>query len=117
MDAPGSEDIVSAVRQLRLLGAVSEPDNKLTELGRKMAGFPLQPRLTLAILAGAEEVPAIIALVNVSANGMGAFKVQMCRPMTEEEIRPALSCHIFNIYYRFQVKDDAQSDQFKTRLR
>ena len=69
MDAPGSEDIVSAVRQLRLLGAVSEPDNKLTELGRKMAGFPLQPRLTAAILAGAElgcaeEVLTIIALVN-----------------------------------------------------
>ena len=48
MDAPGSEDIVSAVRQMRLLGAVSEPDNKLTELGRKMAGFALQPRLLIS---------------------------------------------------------------------
>ena len=69
MDAPGSEDIVSAVRQMRLLGAVSEPDNKLTELGRKMAGYALQPRLTAAILAGAEigcaeEVLTIIAHVN-----------------------------------------------------
>ena len=53
MDAPRSEDIISAVRQLQLLGAVGE-DNKLTELGRKMAGFPLEPRLTAAILAGGE---------------------------------------------------------------
>ena len=41
MDAPNSEDIISALRQLQLLGAVGE-DNKLTELGRKMAGFPLE---------------------------------------------------------------------------
>ena len=66
MDVPGSEDIVSAAG-LRLRGAV--PDNKLTELGRKMAGYALHPRLTAAILAGAEigcaeEVLTIIALVN-----------------------------------------------------
>ena len=45
MDVPGSEDIVSAAG-LRLRGAV--PDNKLTELGRKMAGFALQPRLLIS---------------------------------------------------------------------
>ena len=85
MDAPGSEDIVSAVRQLRLLGAVSEPDNKLTELGRKMAGFPLQPRLTAAILAGAElgcaeEVLTIIALVN----GESIFNTPVNKERQEE---------------------------------
>ena len=124
MDAPCSEKIVSAVRQLRLLGAVSEADNKLTELDRKMAGFPLQPRLTAAILTGAEigcaeEVLTIIVLVNgetgrasllltlqtkmkiVSANGMGVFKVQICRPMTEQETRPALSCHIIRMLLSF----------------
>ena len=49
---------------LRLLGAVSEPDNKLTEVGCKMAGFALQPRLTTAILAGAELGCAEEVLVN-----------------------------------------------------
>ena len=88
MDAPGSEDIVSAVRQLRLLGAVSEPDNKLTELGRKMAGFPLQPRLTAAILAGAElgcaeEVLTIIALVN----GESIFNTPVNKERQEEAVK------------------------------
>ena len=85
MDAPGSEDIVSAVRQLRLLGAVSEPDNKLTELGRKMAGYALHPRLTAAILAGAEigcaeEVLTIIALVN----GESIFNTPVNKERQEE---------------------------------
>jgi len=67
MDAPSSDDINSAVRQLKLLAAVSE-EGKLTQLGRKMAGFPLEPRLTAAILAAgelgcAEEMLTIIALV------------------------------------------------------
>ena len=68
MDSPGTEDINSALRQLRLLGAVAE-DNKLTELGRKMAGFPLDPKLTATILAGAElgcgeEILSIVSLVS-----------------------------------------------------
>merc|ERR1719427_1678260 len=67
MDAPGSDDINSAVRQLKLLGAVTE-EGKLTQLGRKMAGFPLEPRLTATILAAGalgcgEEILTIIALV------------------------------------------------------
>jgi len=67
MDAPGGEEIVAALRQLRLLGAVGE-EGRLTQLGRKMAGFPLEPRLTAAILAAGElgcgeELVTIISLV------------------------------------------------------
>ena len=68
MDAPSGDDLIAALRQLRLLGAVSE-DNKLSDYGRKMAGFPLEPKLTAAILAAGElgcgeEVLTIISLVN-----------------------------------------------------
>jgi len=67
MDAPTSDDINSALRQLKLLGSVSE-SGQLTALGRKMAGFPLEPRLTASILAAGElgcgeEMLTIIALV------------------------------------------------------
>ena len=89
MDAPNSEDIISALRQLQLLSAVGE-DNKLTELGRKMAGFPLEPRLTAAILAAgelgcAEEVLTIIALVN----GENVFQV----PANKERLEEAAQVH------------------------
>jgi len=84
MDAPGTEDIISAVRQLRLLGAVAD-DNKLTDLGRKMAGFPLNPKLTAAILAAselgcAEEMLTIISMVN----GESIFNVPVNRERQEE---------------------------------
>jgi len=69
MDPPAREDIKSALRQLRLLGAVQGEDDRLTDRGKKMAGFPLEPRLTAAILAAgemacAEEVITIVALLS-----------------------------------------------------
>ena len=84
MDAPSSDDINSAVRQLKLLSAVSEK-GKLTDLGRKMAGFPLEPRLTAAILAAGElgcgeEMLTIIALVT----GETVFNVPGTRERREE---------------------------------
>ena len=53
MDSPGREDMKSALRQLRLLGALT-PEDQLTLRGRRMATFPIEPRLTAAILAAAE---------------------------------------------------------------
>ena len=84
MDAPGSEDINSAIRQLKLLGAVTE-DNKLSDLGRKMAGFPLDPKLTATILAGAElgcgeEILSIVSLVS----GENVFNQPVNRERQEE---------------------------------
>jgi len=84
MDAPTSDDINSALRQLKLLAAVSE-SGQLTALGRKMAGFPLEPRLTAAILAAgelgcAEEMLTIIALVT----GESIFNVPGTKERREE---------------------------------
>ena len=89
MDAPRSEDITSAIRQLRLLGAVSE-ENKLTELGRKMAGFPLDPKLTASILAGAElgcgeEILSIICLLS----GENVFNQPVNKERQEEASQAA----------------------------
>jgi len=84
MDAPTSDDINSALRQLKLLGAVSE-SGQLSSLGRKMAGFPLEPRLTAAILAAGElgcgeEMLTIIALVT----GESIFNVPGTKERREE---------------------------------
>ena len=67
MDSPGREDMKSALRQLRLLGALT-PEDQLTLRGRRMATFPIEPRLTAAILAASElgcteEVLTIFAIL------------------------------------------------------
>merc|ERR1712004_211740 len=71
MDSPGREDMESALRQLRLLGAISLED-QLTLRGRRMSTFPIEPRLTAAILAAAElgcteEVVTIVALLSTES--------------------------------------------------
>ena len=47
MDAPNADSINTALRQLTLLEAVdlSQGGVQLTPLGKKMAAFPLDPRL------------------------------------------------------------------------
>jgi len=84
MDAPSSDDINAAIRQLKLLSAVNE-EGKLTDLGRKMAGFPLEPRLTSVIIAAGElgcgeEILTIIAL----ATGETIFNVPASKERREE---------------------------------
>jgi HrpA-like RNA helicase len=46
MDPPSSDSLNTALRQLSLLSAVqiSGAGTRLTPLGQKMAGFPLEPR-------------------------------------------------------------------------
>jgi len=71
MDSPGREDMKSALRQLRLLGALT-PEDQLTLRGRRMATFPIEPRLTAAILAASElgcteEVVTIVALLSTES--------------------------------------------------
>ena len=95
MDPPSSDDLISALRQLKLLGAIND-DNKLNDFGRKMAGFPLEPKLTAAILAAgelgcAEEILTIISLVN----GENIFSV----PGNREKLEEALMVHKVKYIY------------------
>lgn len=53
MDAPSSDDINSAARQLQLLAAAGE-EGKLDRPGQEDGWLPLEPRLTAAILAAGE---------------------------------------------------------------
>ncbi len=53
MEGPPPEAVEGAFRQLRLLGAVDSSDC-LTELGKKMAAFPLDPKFTKIIFRACE---------------------------------------------------------------
>lgn len=99
MDAPSADDLIAALRQLRLLGAVSD-DNKLSDYGRKMAGFPLEPKLTAAILAAGElgcgeEMLTIISLVN----GESVFSA----PGNKEKQEEASLVHKVQMQYLVQI--------------
>lgn len=70
MDPPASDSLNTALRQLSLLGAlqIGPGGVRLTQLGEKMAGFPLDPRLTCCLLAGeqlgcTEEMLTIVSLL------------------------------------------------------
>jgi len=72
MDPPAADGLNMAVRQLGLLGATeadpSDGSVRLTALGKKMSGFPLEPRLTACLLAAeergcGEEMMTIVSLL------------------------------------------------------
>uniref|UniRef100_A0A0K8S6A6 RNA helicase n=1 Tax=Lygus hesperus TaxID=30085 RepID=A0A0K8S6A6_LYGHE len=70
LDKPSTELILEGVEQLKFLGAVDEGDEPvLTDLGKQMALFPLDPRFTKVILSASEfgcidEVVTIIAFLS-----------------------------------------------------
>ncbi len=69
IDAPDSRYISDGYRLLRELGAV-DTEGRVTRLGRKIARFPLDPRLGRMLLAGAEsgclrEILPIVALLSI----------------------------------------------------
>merc|ERR1711971_1079173 len=74
LDPPPQDAVEGALRQLHLLGAIEMSDaeftvTKLTETGKKMAAFPIDPRFTKAILSAVnlgctEEVITIVAILS-----------------------------------------------------
>ena len=53
MEKPPEDAIEGALRLLKLLGAVDAQD-KITQLGKKMSAFPLNPKFTKVLLCAAE---------------------------------------------------------------
>ncbi len=72
MDAPPVEILAEALKQLYMLGALNSR-GELTQLGRKMAEFPVDPMMSKAILASESygcvaEVLTIIAMLSVGGS-------------------------------------------------
>ncbi len=53
MEKPPEDAIEGALRLLKLLGAVDAQD-RITQLGKKMSAFPLDPKFTKVLLCAAE---------------------------------------------------------------
>lgn len=73
IDCPGPQSIDLALSQLTSLGAVisGKQTTELTELGRKMAKFPLDPKYSKILLTAPsfgclEEVSYILPYINLS---------------------------------------------------
>ena len=70
MDPPAPETLMRALEQLNYLGAIDD-DGDLTDLGKKMSEFPLDPVLAKVVLAASidyncvNDAVAIVALLNV----------------------------------------------------
>lgn len=70
MDKPSKTSIETAMKTLHLLGAISSPKSiDLTNLGHKMAKFPLDPRYSKMLLASAnfdctEEILSLVAMLS-----------------------------------------------------
>ena len=69
MDPPPTPNLVSAMEQLYYLGALDE-EGLLTKLGRRMAEFPLEPKLSKILLASvdlncSEEITTIVSMLSV----------------------------------------------------
>lgn len=69
LDPPHSRSIAEGYRVLEELGAIGA-DHELTELGKRLARFPVDPRVARMILAGAEfgclpEILVIAAALNI----------------------------------------------------
>jgi ATP-dependent helicase HrpA len=65
-DPPTPARIRDGIRELQEIGAVS-PNGRLTPLGRKLAAFPVDPRLARILLAAQDEKSLHDALIVVSA--------------------------------------------------
>ncbi|NXL63218.1 DHX33 helicase, partial [Chordeiles acutipennis] len=74
MSKPSPDAIQAAIEQLDLLGAVERKEDQLvlTPLGKKMAAFPLEPKLSKTILLSSkfhctEEILTIVSLLSVDS--------------------------------------------------
>ncbi|XP_072445354.1 ATP-dependent RNA helicase DHX33 isoform X1 [Chiloscyllium punctatum] len=74
MSKPSPDAVRAAIEQLELLGAIECKDSQiiLTQLGKKMAAFPLEPRFSKAVLLSpefqcSEEILTIVSLLSVDS--------------------------------------------------
>ncbi|KAF6028929.1 DHX33 [Bugula neritina] len=74
MDKPSSESVDGAIQLLEILGAVvsekSDQSYQITDLGKKMAAFPVDPRMSKALISShangcLEDVLSVIAMLSV----------------------------------------------------
>lgn len=86
--SPGREGIIGAVDTLNMLGAL-DSDNCLSEIGKLMVKFPLEPRISRIIVEAIMRFPDVIDKALVAASFLSANSPFVLPPNEEMEARKA----------------------------
>ncbi|KAM6499093.1 pre-mRNA-splicing factor ATP-dependent RNA helicase PRP43 [Amanita muscaria] len=107
IDAPTTEGISFALETLRLLGAVDK-EMRLTELGSVMADFPLDPRVSKALLESvklhvSEEILTIAAMLSVQSVWRRSFEQDYEADQAKLKLSVTRSDHLtlLNVYNEY----------------
>lgn len=85
---PGREGIIGAVDTLNMLGALS-PDNTLSSIGKLMAAFPLEPRISKIIVEAVMRFPGVLEEALIAASFLSANSPFVLPPGEEMDARKA----------------------------
>ena len=85
---PGREGIIGAVDTLNMLGALS-PDNTLSSIGKLMAAFPLEPRISRIIVEAVMRFPGVPEEALIAASFLSANSPFVLPPGEEMDARKA----------------------------
>ena len=86
--SPGKEGIIGAVATLNMLGAL-DSDNCLSEIGKMMVRFPLEPRISRIIIEAIMRFPDVIDKALIAASFLSANSPFILPPNEEMEARKA----------------------------
>lgn len=86
--SPGKEGIIGAVDTLNMLGAL-DSDNCLSEIGKMMVRFPLEPRISRIIIEAIMRFPDVIDKALIAASFLSANSPFILPPNEEIEARKA----------------------------
>ena len=86
--SPGREGIIGAVDTLNMLGAL-DSDNTLSEIGKLMVKFPLEPRISRIIVEAIMRYPDVTDKALVAASFLSANSPFVLPPNEEMEARKA----------------------------
>ncbi|OWY99658.1 Pre-mRNA-splicing factor ATP-dependent RNA helicase [Phytophthora megakarya] len=70
LDPPDEDSLLDALKQLYVLGALDATNGKATSLGKLMAAFPLEPKLSRAVVESllldcSDEMTQVVAMLSV----------------------------------------------------
>ena len=86
--SPGQEGIIGAVDTLNMLGALDK-DNTLSQIGKMMVLFPLEPRISRIIVESIMRFPEVINKALIAASFLSTNSPFILPPNEEMEARKA----------------------------
>jgi HrpA-like RNA helicase len=118
IDPPEPELIISAIKQLYLLDALTE-DGKLTDIGRDMSELPVSPYLSRALIAAARDfncsremamLAAMLSVENIFVEPRDEAKRKQAAKVQSQFHHPSGDhCTLINIYMAWKASDYSSS--------